>query len=91
MNFGYFLRVEQKRFPDGSDVGCEKDRRVKDNSMVSGLGNWVNREVIYKIEKAMRKTCLGYVDTKSSFWASKAVMLIQHVSRDVKQSVDTHT
>lgn len=59
--------------------------------MVSGLGNWVNRGVIYKIEKVMRKTCLGYVDTKSFFWTSKAVMPIQHVSRDVKQSIDTHT
>lgn len=46
------MRVEQKVFPDGSDVCCERKRRIKNESVVSALGNWVNGGAIYKVENS---------------------------------------
>lgn len=64
-------------------------RTVKNNSIVFGLGNWVSGGAICKMEKTMGKTAgLGGVHTKCCLGTYKAVMPIQPVSRNVKQSVD---
>lgn len=37
MNFGLIVKVELKGFPDGLDLKCKRNRKVKDNTKVLGL------------------------------------------------------